>query len=525
MNPQPALTPDAIMSTVGIPTRPHAVEPTTGVDVWEGDPVPLKAQRLLRPFPVEVFPGWLVAEMEAIACATQTPIDLAASLGLACLATAAGGKVLVELDGSWIEQTNLYTVVALPPGSRKSPVFRAMTAPIKDAEKALREATAPLRSEADILLRTAKARAESAAVAAEHSTDPAAIAEAVAAAEAVERITVPAKPQLTTDDVTPETCTSLLAKQGGRLAILSAEGDAFATVTGMRYSNTSNLGVFLKGHAGDSIQVDRMSREPETIDRPALTLGITTQPKVLRELAGQPDLMDRGALGRLLYSLPENTVGNRKPRHARPVPPEVAATYGEHIKTLVLTLAAHTDPHMLTITTEARDVLYDFEEWLEPKLHPDTGQFANIASWANKLTGSVIARVAALLHLAHHYRTGYDKPISARTMRDAENVGRYYLDHALATFDLMGKASPTLADARRVLSWITREHRTDFTRRELFNAVRSQQFERVDDLEPALALLTDHGYIARRPADPNAGRGRPKVTYDVHPATHQQPLT
>ncbi|HEY9411435.1 MAG TPA: YfjI family protein [Jiangellaceae bacterium] len=506
------------------PGAPEWDEAARYAETWDGDPVPLKTERLLRPFPVEVFPDWLVDEMEAIACATQTPIDLAASLGLACLATAAGGKVLVELDGSWIEQTNLYTVVALPPGSRKSPVFRAMTAPIKDAEQALREIVAPQRSEAGVMLRTAKARAETAAIAAEHSTDPAAVAEAVAAAEEVERITVPAKPQLTTDDVTPETCTSLLAQQGGRLAILSAEGDAFATVTGMRYSNTSNLGVFLKGHAGDAIHVDRLSRESETIDRPALTMGITTQPKVLRELAGQPDLLDRGALGRLLYSLPENTVGNRKPRDARPVPSSVTASYGEHIKTLVLTLAAHTAPHMLTITAEARDVLLDFDEWLEPKLHPDTGQFANIASWANKLTGSVIARVAALLHLAHHYRTGYDKPISADTMRDAENVGRYYLDHALATFDLMGKASPTLTDARRVLRWITSNHHTDFTRRELFNAVRSQHFERVDDLEPALDLLTDHGYIARRPAEPNAGRGRPKVTYDVHPATHQQPL-
>src|SRR5688500_12454645 len=66
--------------------------------VWDGEPVPLKTERLLRPFPVEVFPSWLADQVSAVAEATQTPVDLAGSVALACLSTAAGGKVLVQVD-------------------------------------------------------------------------------------------------------------------------------------------------------------------------------------------------------------------------------------------------------------------------------------------------------------------------------------------------------------------------------------------------------------------------------------------
>ena len=43
-------------------------------------------------------------------------------------------------------------------------------------------------------------------------------------------------PRLVADDITPEAAASLLAEQGGRLAIISAEGGIFDIIAG-RYSN------------------------------------------------------------------------------------------------------------------------------------------------------------------------------------------------------------------------------------------------------------------------------------------------
>lgn len=168
----------------------------------------------------------------------------------------------MEVRGSWREPTNLYTVVVLPPGSRKSAVFAAMVAPILAAEKALIERTAPAIIEAELSAKVAGKTAEKAALAAANadaSGRDTLIAEATAAAMNSEAITVPAKPRLVADDVTSETAASLLAEQGGRLAVLSPEGGIFATIAG-RYSGTPNLEVFLKGHAGDLMRVDRRSR-------------------------------------------------------------------------------------------------------------------------------------------------------------------------------------------------------------------------------------------------------------------------
>ncbi|TDW65615.1 YfjI family protein [Kribbella pratensis] len=486
---------------------------------WDGEPVPLKTDRLVRPFPVQVFPEWLSDLVTAVAEATQTPIDLAASVALACLSTAAGGKVLVRVDRSWVEQVNLYTVTALPPGSRKSPVFRAMTTPLSVAEHALREQAAERRVEAELASRIAWAKAEQLAKKAEtaQAEPQTALADATAAAKEAAGIAVPELPRLMTDDVTPESCISLLATHGGRIAVLSAEGDVFATLTGTRYSAAPNLGVFLKGHAGDKLQVDRKGRASETVERPALTLGVTTQPGTLAGLAAQPGFRDRGVLARILYSLPINTVGQRD-NQPKPVPEDTETTYTDALTTLVLLLADHDTPHELALTADARQVLLEFQDWIEPRLDPRTGQLAPITDWASKLAGAVV-RVAGLLHVAHTFTTGYATPITADTIRDAEQIGRYYLDHALAVYDLMGRSDPDLDDARALLDWIRKHGHHTFTRRDALRANRAR-FATAKDLTPALELLTDHGHIRPKPTPTSSKGGRPSDTYQVHPNAH-----
>jgi replicative DNA helicase len=506
------------------PIRPGiVVPPVTQGPVWDHSPVPLTTDRIKRAFPVEAFPAWVRDAVEAVAEATQTPVDLAASVGLACLSTAAGGKVLVRVNRSWVEQVNLYTVTALPPGSRKSPVFRAMTEPLTDAESALAEQAADQRTEAELASRIAHARAEELARKAEKpgANPHEALADATQAAKEAAAIVVPELPRLMTDDVTPESCVSLLARHGGRIAVLSAEGDVFATLTGTRYSAAPNLGVFLKGHAGDKIQVDRKGRESESIDRPALTLGVTTQPGSLAGLANQPGFRDRGVLARILYSLPQNTVGERN-QEPDPVPEQIEAAYGTHLQALVLTLAERDEAYRLDLDPDAYAILLDFMRWLEPRLHPVTGQLAAITDWASKLAGAIV-RVAALLHVAGTYETGYAQPINADTMAAAEQVGRYYLEHALAVYDLMGGSNhPDRDNARAVLAWITSNGADTVTRRELLRAFNGRTgLNTPADMDQAAAVLIEHGYLRLR--EPKPGRGRPSVAYDVHPATFATP--
>jgi replicative DNA helicase len=111
------------------------------------------------------------------------------------------------------------------------------------------------------------------------------------------------------------------------------------------------------------------------------------------------------------------------------------------------------------------------------------------------------------------------QPVNQATITDAITIGRYLTDHALATFDLMGGADPTLDDARYLLAWIERTGAKAFTRRELFTALPRGRFAKVDALDPPLALLVEHSYL--RPLPPperSAGPGRPASPgFEVNP--------
>ncbi|AGL21468.1 DUF3987 domain-containing protein [Actinoplanes sp. N902-109] len=465
-------------------------------------PIPLSARNAPRPFPVKALPAPIADMVGAVAEFTQTPVDLAGCIALAALSTAAGGRAEVEVRGSWREPANLFTVVVLPPGSRKSAVFAALIRPLLAAEGALIERTRPAVIEAELALRVAAKAADRAANAAAAASELSArdrlLADAAAAAMTAEAITVPPLPRLVADDVTSEQAASLLAEQGGRLSVLSPEGGIFATLAG-RYSGAPNLEVFLKGHAGDMLRVDRRSRPAEHVDRPALTLGLAVQPEVLRDIAQMPGFRGKGLLARILFAIPENTVGRRRVG-ADPVPGSVASTYAESLSALVLGLADRREPSILKLTPDASQRMLAIEREVEPRLAP-AGSWAHIVDWGSKYAGAV-ARIASLLHLAEHLLNGLDRPIEAITLDQAAEIGEYFADHALTAFDDMG-ADPLIDDARHVLGWIERTHSEQFTKRDLFTALSRGKFRKAADLDPVLNLLLRTAICDRRRC-PNA---------------------
>jgi len=154
-------------------------------------------------------------------------------------------------------------------------------------------------------------------------------------------------------------------------------------------------------------------------------------------------------------------------------------------------------------------------------LAADSGDLAHLAGWAAKLAGAT-CRLAALLHLAGHLRDGWARPINADTFAGAARLAGYLVEHAQAVFDLMG-ADPRVDDARWLLDWISRTGQSYFSRRDAHQAARGR-FRKAADLEPALALLEEHGWLRRVDADPvGAKGGRPPsprfLVNPLHPNT------
>src|SRR5262249_17970536 len=151
-----------------------------------------------------------------------------------------------------------------------------------------------------------------------------------------------------------------------------------------------------KSHAGDALRVDRISRPPDVVERPALTLALAVQPDVVHGLAAQATLRQRGFLARFLYALPVSLVGRRAVA-PRPVPPAVTGAYRDRVLRL-WERPGPPSPSPLPFGPEAAHVLRDLETWLEPPL-ADGEELSHLAGWANKLAGAC-ARVAGILHLA-----------------------------------------------------------------------------------------------------------------------------
>jgi replicative DNA helicase len=463
-----------------------------------------------------------------VATATQTPPDLAGMLALAVLASVAAGAVEVQPRPGWQEPLCLFVAVGMDAGARKSGVFTALTRPLADYERQQATAALPAITETATLRRIADqaaAHAEAAAGKAPASQQQEARAEAIARAAEASSLVVPPVPRWLVDDATPEALAGLLATYG-RIALLSPEGDVFDQMAG-RYNQHAgpNLGVYLKGHAGDLLKVDRRGRPSEYVERPCLTIGLAVQPEVLRGLAGRPGFGGRGLLARFLYGLPASLVGRRQPG-APPVPPVVAERYAVELQALAASLTTPAGPTgddgpaLLVLDPQAAELLLAFERDLEPRLAAGSGDLAYLAGWAAKLAGAT-CRLAALLHLAGHLRDGWARPISANTFAAAVRLAGYLVEHARAVFDLMG-AGPRVDDARWLLDWISRTNHAQFSRRDAHAAAPRGRFRKATDLEPALTLLEEHGWLRRVDADPPGPKGgRPSSPrFLVNPLPH-----
>ncbi len=525
------LSPD-VQATIDSVRARDAAERNAKPEPWE-DPIPLESHPPVPPFPVADLSPWMAAYVTAEAQATQTPPDLAAMLSIAHAGAAVAGKVRVEIRPGWTEPTNIYTVTALQSGERKSAVYKDTMAPAYEYENEMREAFAPIIASATAEHNLLEARVKhlSATCAKEkYANERNRLREEMKqAARELANHVVPEEPQIICDEVTAEKLTQMLVRQGGRMLPAGPEGTPFEIAKG-RYSEAANFDVYLKGHAGDPLRTDRVSREREATDSPALSLALAVQPDVIRGLAEEATMKTRGLLGRFFYAVPASLVGRRQIAPP-PVPSAVMAANRENMLDL-WRIAGNVDdgknpaPIWIRFTPAADACLRDFEHWLEPQLG-EGGEFVHLAGWANKLAGG-IARVAAILHLTATVDGEGTIPvaISRETVEAAVRIGRdYLLPRAMAAFAIMG-SNPHLSDAKRVLVWIPRSVNSvncvkggvTISKRDIHAHVLGGN-RSSEDVEAVVSLLLKRGYLRPylEPEKQGAGR-KPSPRYEVHPS-------
>jgi hypothetical protein len=493
---------------------------------WQ-DPEPLEGQsEPPGPFPVEVLPERVRAFVAAVADSTQTPLDMAAMTALSALSVVAANRAWIHGGAGWVEPLVFWGLTALPPASRKSAVVAAATGPLYAIERDARETHAAENRGAEERLAVAAKRKEALIIKASKADSrrerDEIQADLDAVADEIEELAVSPPPRLLVDDITPEALGIALQNNAGHVGIVTAEGGMFASISGRYQQGTPQLDLILKSYDGDPYRVDRVGRDPITVDRPAVVLGLTVQPHVLAETTRTPALRERGLMGRFTYCVPADTVGTRS-MDAPEIPGRVAAGWHDLLATMARIPVCGEDSalRIIQLDVDALELHRGFRKVLEPRLHAETGDLAFMADWAGKLAGRVL-RIAGLLHLAAGHAPAV--PVSLPTMGGAVLIGEWALLHAVAVYGGWRGDERDLG-AERVLRWIRRAMKAEFTVREAYEALRGQAWcARSDDVRDALVTLAEAGWITSVERVMSDGRRRLKDgTFIPHPSLLEGP--
>jgi hypothetical protein len=464
----PPLLEGEIQAVIKSILKKHEQENITinNIEVWQYL-IPFDDYSNLPEFPVEAFSPSGRKMVESVAKVNQVDVGLPASIYISVLSTCLSKKAIVDL-GTHKEPVNIFTCPILDSGERKTSTMRIITSPIYEYHEKKKDETL-------------------------EDTEP---------------------PTYIVDDITTEALGKLMAENEERMSVVSSEGGIFGIMAGRYNEKGSNFDIYLKGHAGDPWSTHRIGRKSQSMDSPSLTVCLTVQRDVIKEIGRNKGFRGRGLLARFLYCYCKHKVGYRT-RQNKTISETILQEYKKRIfKLMDIPLSLQ----VFKLSPDAQDEWDKFYNNIESEMLPKE-PMSGIKDWGSKLPGAV-ARISGLLHVARYGRKAPDKPISVNIVNGSIAIGNYYREHALATFGLM-KEDPQIESAKKILEYLI-QHRPDkFKGRDILR--HKSVFKSMDVVTPGLKLLVERNYIRGLETKTTTGIGRPEATvYEVNPYIHKE---
>ncbi|MGM0583465.1 MAG: DUF3987 domain-containing protein [Pseudomonadota bacterium] len=454
-----------------------------------------------------IWAHWIAAAADA----KGAPPDYVAAALIATAGSLIGNARWVSPWRGWSEPPILWAMLIGAPSAGKSPALDAALAPLRTLEKNVRRAAeiervawAERAETADLALAAWKADATKALKANEEPpTKP----------DAADAGPEPHVPRLSVNDATVERLSVILERQPR--GVLAMRDELAGWLSNMsRYANGgSDKPFWLEAYGGRPFTVERMSREPVRIDR--LTVGVLggIQPDRLASLLIRAD--DDGTLARLLPIWPDPAPIKRP--HSAP-----DDAFAEEAFARLYELAMPTDeagdprPWFVPFAESARDILDQFRRWAREE---ETGESGLLVSFIGKTPGMAVRLALVLAHLDWTTRPDMRPPeeVTADHFgRAAHYVSEYAVPMARRAY--AEASAPAEERAAQRLARLIVEQRWDaFTMRDVTRRER-QGLRRNADVEPALDVLTQGGWLrSQQPASGPKG-GRPQRVFHVNPA-------
>lgn len=489
--------------------EPIIWQPSITFDVFSGPSFPVTSLARSK---------WLESFVASVAMAFQVPVEMPAMLSLAMIAGALQRVVTISPRPGWEEPLPLFLCIASEPGSNKSQVHSLLVSPLLDWEQRINDESAFQRrewaAERRVLTNRMEKMEKRAAGIEDAGERRSLIGQIAELREQLDGIPSGAPLQWVYDDATSEILEKGMAENREVAILTSAEGRVFDQLVGATSDGRVNLNVFLKGHSGDELRVNRVTRDPVHLKKPLLTLAVMTQPDVVAGLAAKRELAGRGLLARFAFVIPKSNVGHRK--IDVPHVDDTACQVYASILQRLLTVGLEQNNIIVRFSSEAASLFSEFRMEIEARLDPAAHDLHGLSSWASKLPG-LTARLAGVLHVAQQVDAWSSTEIQAATLSDAIDISRYLIEHSRVAFGLM-RADPLQTDAQYLLNVMIKAARNNtvskLKRHEVWQLTK-RHFRSAETLNRALDVLESRNMIAVR-QEPGAGV-KPVEFYLVNP--------
>ncbi len=479
------------------------------------------------------------ATSEEIGVAKDWPLLLI--LGAANLAIC--GAVELEVREGYREQAPLWILALGRPSERKSPVFSAITRPIRDWEKATGERLgrelAKYNARRSQLIKHLEKGEIGGNKEPKKQIPQRQLVEGLA--ESLSKWPELRCPILTITDTTAEALAEAMLHNGGVVGIVDDEGAAIAALLGRYSDDEPRVEIVNKGYTGTRVTIIRARRDPLIVDRPLVCQILTVQPAVLSDIVQNRSAVGRGFLARYLIIEPRSHIGLDK-WDSNPVPPTMSERWAKLVLKLLdlprpgrivnaqddarakgmgIFSVLENDPPLVRSTIKARCIKLSARATKLAGEYYDReakrmGDALDDVGWDGKSRGHIF-RVALTLHMLVD---GGDE-IKEATMRAAIAWHPYLREHFMAA---LGNAidSQAVHDAKRLLKKLRAQPDViEFTRSQAYKWIENSAFREAAMLDPVLAELEERGYI-RQASPGRSGPGRPPERYEVNPRLHLQ---
>lgn len=516
------------------------------------DPVPFVTPAppcALSPALASTLPGRIALAIEA-KWSVPAIVSFTTALGVTSAATC--GRFTVAKDINSTFPTALFLAPLLNPGGLKSAVLGALSSPLRAAQLKTAARLDPQISER---MRRCSATTQALATmerkmaAALANGDP--VTELEASAQALEltladrdpgEFNAPFRPVSFGSDATPEALVKRAASQGGRVAVLAAEGGLLENLAG-RYSDNGSAKVeFLQAaYDGEPYEGSRVSDGARDIPTPWASLLLVVQPDVAATMLGSTGMRTRGFLQRFWLFLPP-TADYLARTSMPPLPSDLLAEW-ERVTVGIWGDDGFSDwatPVVIQMPTGCRKKIEAFEqEFIAPTFAraADDGN-ALLQGWLGK-TAMTTWRVAALLAQLEAPRTTRVSVTATAAAIDFAKMATSHAEHLFAH----GPTAATRLPKFRVLAGLVRgiesiedaapgpdEARddgsggiedapgTEFTKNALYQHMRGQVWVTgADSIEAVLQDLGGLGWVRFVGPRTTELGGRPREVWKLHP--------